>query len=139
MTVKGHIVFYFHLNFFQIFTLAKISNIHYNKVETRNFKKWGREMEYKLRVPITHYQDIKLGHKDLVEVLEQEKKKLAGRWDCIVKRNDGTAYYYNRGYGSHDIGEEDGPDVSPEVLEDYNTVNNMISYLQRKIAEKVKS
>jgi hypothetical protein len=93
-------------------------------------------MSYELTVPVTHYEKIRFDEEKLIEVLEQEKKKISGRWDCILTRNDGTAHYYNRGYGSHDIGEEDGPDVSPEVLEDYQTVNKMIDLLRRRIKER---
>lgn len=65
-------------------------------------------MDYKLRIPITTYHDIKLDEKNIIELLEQELKKLADKWDTIIPRKDGTGYYYNRGYGSHDIGEENG-------------------------------
>jgi hypothetical protein len=91
---------------------------------------------YNIKVPVTHYEDINLDEKQLVQILRQEQKKLSGKWDAIVKRNDGTAHYYNRGYGSHDIGEKDGPDVSQEVLKNYNTIEDMISYLKEKYEER---
>lgn len=93
-------------------------------------------MSYKLKVAVKHYEDVSISKEDLIKILEQEKDKISGKWDCIVTRQDGTAYYYNRGYGSHDIGEEDGPDVSPEVLEDYKTVCNMIALLRKQIKER---
>lgn len=93
-------------------------------------------MDYKLRMPITTYHDIKLDEKNIVELLEQELKKLAGRWDTIIQRKDGTGYYYNRGYGSHDIGEKDGPDVPVEVMEAYTTIQKTICYFETKIKTK---
>jgi hypothetical protein len=88
---------------------------------------------YKVKVPITHWQDIRLDEKQIIELLEQEKEKLAGKWECIRIRKDGTGYYHNRGYGSHKVGEEDGPDITKEVYDDYMTIDNMIKYFNKKI------
>jgi hypothetical protein len=92
-------------------------------------------MSFKVKVPVTNWHEIDITDKDMIEMLEQEERDLAGSWDCIIPRNNGTAYYYNRGYGSHDIGKKNGPDVPSDVLEKYHTINNAIKYFRNKVKE----
>jgi hypothetical protein len=89
---------------------------------------------YKLKVPITTYQDIKLAPQDLIECLKQEQKFLIRPWDNIVRKGT-KSLYHNQGYGSHDIGEEDGPEVEPVVLENYLMLEKTIVYLRHKNTE----
>lgn len=92
----------------------------------------------RIKLPVTTYYDVDITSEDMVELLEKECKKIAGRWDTIVLRQDGTGYYYDRGYGSHDIGEEDGPDVDEVTLTNYKVVYAALAYYREKVKKERK-
>lgn len=84
---------------------------------------------YKINIPVTRYESISVKPEDVLEVLKQERRNLVGyEWDGVFLRENGTGYYYKEGYGSHNIGEEKGPDVDTKTLYAYNVLTNAIEY-----------
>lgn len=85
-------------------------------------------MKYSLRVPVTHYQDVKLTRDDLISLLDQEAKSLHEGWDTIEEKN-GLYYYYDRErFTSMD---KWGEEVPVEILEVYLDIQIVIGHLKR--------
>ncbi|MCR8641430.1 hypothetical protein NV379_02060 [Paenibacillus sp. N1-5-1-14] len=87
---------------------------------------------YQIKVPVTNYHDTNITTKDVISILEQEQKSICGWWDTIIKHSDDKHRYYNRGYGSHDIGEEYGEVVSEHTLESFKVIEAAINYFRSK-------
>lgn len=86
-----------------------------------------------ITVPITHYQEVNVDDEGVEKLLRQEQKSITRPWDCIEEREKGVFVYHNRGYGSHDIGEEDGPVVhDQELLDNYLLLGKAIQYFWNK-------
>lgn len=86
---------------------------------------------YKITVPVTKTESITLSPEDIIKVLQMEIDSMAKPFDAI-RNIKGEWKYFDFGYGSHNIGREEGPLVEPEKVEQFKTLSATIEYLKSK-------
>lgn len=91
-------------------------------------------MNHTVTVPVTSYHKVDISRSQLIEILKKEARSLCGRYESITSRN-GKRVFYIAGYGSHDIGEEYGPEAPDDIVQIYDKIWSVIFHLNDKIKE----
>lgn len=90
-------------------------------------------MSNTIKVPVTFYQDVTITDEKLIEILNKEKKKLLpSGWDCLVFYKDSRVTLYERGYGSHNIGEREEDCHDEELIRKYKAIKDTIEIIKER-------
>ncbi|MNV40943.1 hypothetical protein D3C71_1325640 [compost metagenome] len=91
------------------------------------------QLTYSIPVTIAKMENVTIEVKDVILLLDLERKSLISGWDSIYSLKEGVYKYHRNGYGSHNVYEEDGPEVPKDIVDKYLLLTNIITYYRNKL------